>query len=176
VAVVGSGGKAIDRAPNLTGKLVFEDQTSLVYVTFEVDCTGSKIAVDTYGSINNPPPPKGKGIAYIAGNQDKLALWIPNKIGLRDDGLGGDATALDNIWTGTYGFMPGSILRYKYTLGIPTNEAHWAGTEEFPLTERGLDVTKDPACKKMKIRDVFADRPQPTGTSGPNAKIDDCLK
>ena len=165
-----------DRAPNNAGKMVFEDATSLVYVTFEVDVTGSKVAIDTYGSINNPPPPKGKGLAYISGNQDKLGLWVPNKIGLRDDGKGGDATAGDNVWTGVFGFMPGTLLRYKYTLGVPTDEAHWPGTEEFPLTERGLDVTKDPTCKKMKIHDVFADRPQPTGTAGKASVVDACVK
>jgi hypothetical protein len=173
--VVMSSGSAIDWAPNLTGKVVFEDPTTLVYVTFVVDATGGQVALDTYGPINNKPPPNGKGIVYISGNQDKLGLWIPNKIGLRDDGKGGDETAGDNFWTGTFGFMPGALLRYKYTIGIPTDEAKWSGTEEFPLTERGLDVTKDPKCKKMRVEDVFADRPQPTGTSGPKTTVDDCV-
>ena len=175
-AVVMKDGKAIDWAPNLTGKVVFEDPTTLVYVTFVVDVSGSTIALDTYGPINNKPQPQGKGIVYIAGNQDKLGLWIPNKISLHDDGKNGDEKAGDSLWSGTFGFMPGTLLRYKYTIGIPTDEAKWAGTEEFPLTERGLDVTKDPNCKKMRVRDIFADRPQPTGTAGPHSVIENCVK
>lgn len=173
---VGDGSRVIDYAPNFSGKVVFEDASSLVFVTFEVDCSGSSMALNTYGPITNLPPPSGKGIAYITGNQDKLANWIPNKIGLRDDGTSPDATADDNIWTGTYGFMPGTLLRYKYTIGIPTDESKWNGTEEFPLTERGFEVTKDPTCRGMKIRDVFADRPSPSGTTGPSAVMDDCVK
>ncbi len=172
--VAGDGNRAIDPAPNFGGKLVFEDVTSLVYVTFVVDCTGNQQPLDTYGTIANPPPPRGRGIAYIAGNQDRLGSWIPNKIALRDDGKGGDATAGDNLWTGVFGFMPGTQIRYKYTLGIPTDEGRWNG-EEFPLTERGFDVTKNPSCKRMRVEDVFADRPQPTGTLGPRSRLQDCL-
>ena len=75
----------------------------------------------------------------------------------------------------TFGLMPGTLLRYKYTIGVPTDEGRWSGTEEFPLTERGFDVTKDPACKKMKVRDIFADRPSPTGTLGPGSVMNDCV-
>lgn len=173
--VTGDGTGQRDRAPNLNGKLVFEDVTNLVFVTFELDATGGQVALDTYGPITNPPPPAGKGIVYISGNQDKLAQWVPNKEALKDDGKAPDVQAGDNVWTTTYGFMPGTLLRYKYTIGIPLNEGKWSGTEEFPLTERGFDVSKDPSCKKMKIRDVFADRPQPTGTTGPSSVFEDCL-
>lgn len=175
LAVTGDQTGGRDRAPNLTGKMVFEDVTNLVYVAFEVDVTGSQVALDTYGPIKNPPPPKGKGIVYIAGNQDKLANWIPNKVALRDDGVAPDLVAGDGVWSGVFGFMPGTLLRYKYTIGIPTDEGKWSGTEEFPLTERGFDVTKDPSCKKMKVRDIFADRPQPTGTLGPKSTLDACV-
>lgn len=176
LVLTGDTSGARDRAPNLTGKLVFEDVTNLVYVTFEVDVTGNQVALDTYGPINNPPQPKGKGTVYIVGNQDKLGNWIPNKVALRDDGVAPDLKAWDGIWTGTFGFMPGTLLRYKYTIGLPTDENKWSGTEEFPLTERGFEVTKDPACKKMKVRDIFADRPQPSGTLGPKSVLDPCVK
>ena len=171
-----SKGSLRDRAPNLGGKLVFEDKTSLIYVTFEVDVSGKTQAINTYGPINNPPPPDGKGIVQISGNQDKLGNWIPNKIPLRDDGQHGDKIANDRIWTGVFGFMPGTLVHYKYTIGIPTDKGRWTGTEEFPLTERGFTVTKDPNCHKMSIQDIFADRPQPTGTIGPNSTIDKCAK
>ena len=165
-----------DRAPNLGGKVVFEDPTNMVYVTFEVDVSGTLLPLDTYGPINNPPPPYGKGIVYIAGNQDKLGNWIPNKIALRDDGQGGDSVADDRKWSKTFGFMRGTLLRYKYTIGVPTDENKWAGTEEFPLTERGFTVTKNPQCKKMKVSDIFADRPQPSGTLGPHSILQDCIQ
>ncbi len=170
--VAGDASRAIDPAPNLGGKVVFEDASNLVYVTFEVDATGSKVPLDNWGDIPNPPP---TGKVYVAGNHDKLGNWIPNKVDLRDDGKSGDATANDLVYSRTFGFMPGTMLRYKFTIGVPTDEGRWTG-EEFPLTERGLEVTKDPSCKKMKIRDVFADRPQPSGTMGPQSVLNDCAE
>jgi alpha-amylase/alpha-mannosidase (GH57 family) len=176
LVVAAAAGKAIDRAPNFGGKVMFKDKTNVVYVTFQADVTGNVLAIDAVSDIANPPPPKGKGIVYIAGNQDELGLWVPNKIGLRDDGVAPDAVAGDNLWRQTFGFMPGTLLRYKYTIGLPTDEGKFAHTEEFPLTERGLDVTKDPTCKKMEVRDVFADRPAPTGTAGPKTCVYTCGK
>lgn len=169
-------GSLRDKAPNLGGKLVFEDVTKLIYVTFQVDVSGKTTAIDRYESIYNPPPPKGQGIVMIAGNQDKLANWMPNKIPLRDDGKGGDKVANDQVWTGVFGFMPGTLVHYKYTIGIPKDKGRWHGTEEFPLTERGFTVSKDPNCHKMIIKDIFADRPQPSDTMGPASTFDKCVK
>lgn len=174
LVVAASGGKVLDRAPNYGGKVMFKDKTNMVYVTFQVDVTGEVVPIDLYGTIANPPPPKGKGIVYITGNQDELANWVPNKIPLRDDGVAPDNKANDNLWRATFGFMPGTLLRYKYTIGLPTDEGKYAKTEEYPLTERGLDVTKDPSCKKMEVHDIFADRPAPTGTPAPKTCIYTC--
>ena len=33
-------------------------------------------------------------------------------------------------------------------------------------TERGLDVPADPEVDRLRVQDIFADRPQPTGTAG----------
>jgi hypothetical protein len=112
------------------------------------------------------PPPKSNGIVYITGNQDKLTQWTPNKMPMLDDGTGADTVANDGIWSITVPLTPAAVVRYKYTIGLPKNEGKWSGTEEFPLTERGFVVTKDPSKTKMLIKDVFADRPQPTGTMG----------
>jgi hypothetical protein len=76
--------------------------------------------------------------------------------------------------TGTFGFLPGTSVKYKYTAGLPQNEGKWSGTEEFPLTERGLEIPK--GCKAMTVHDVFADRPKPTGTAGPLTVVDSCEK
>ena len=159
-------GADIDLAPSLGPKIVFDDSTNVVFVTFECDVTGNKVAVDTYTTLGELPPPAGKGIVYISGNHDKLLQWIPNKVAMLDDGLPPDAVAGDGIWSILVPLPPGTILRYKYTIGLPKDEGKWYGTEEFPLTERGLDVTKDPNMKHMTVSDVFADRPQPTGTQG----------
>jgi len=48
----------------------------------------------------------------------------------------------------------------------------WFGTEEFPLTERGIEVTQDPKYHRMVVHDVFADRPAQSGTGGPRTTID----
>ena len=170
-ALAAEGDKVIDTAPYTGSKVIFDDITTLVYVTFEVDATGKTVPVNAYVNIENPPPPDGNGIVYIAGNQDVLGSWIPNKVPLIDSGDAPDVTANDGIWTGTFGFAPGTMLRYKYSIGLPKDENKWPGTEEFPLTERGLDVTQDPACGKMLVQEIFADRPNPTGTSGPSTLV-----
>ncbi|MBM4354962.1 MAG: hypothetical protein FJ109_14445 [Deltaproteobacteria bacterium] len=172
MAVASEGTKAIDTAPYSGGKVVFDDITTLVYVTFEVDVTGKVVPINAYVNIETPPPPKGNGVIYISGNQDALANWIPNKIPMVDNGEAPDKKANDGIWTATFGFAPGTMLRYKYTCGLPKDEGKWPGTEEFPLTERGLDVTQDPKYHKVAVKDIFADRPNPTGTSGPNTEIE----
>ena len=169
MVVAVEGGADIDLAPSLGPKTVFDDPTNVVYVTFECDATGQKVPIDTYTTLTTPP--SAGGIVYISGNHDKLQQWIPNKVPMLDNGVAPDLVAGDGIWTLTVPFAPGTLLRYKYTIGLPKDEGKWSGTEEFPLTERGLDVTKDPAQKQMRVGDVFADRPQPTGTQGKLTKI-----
>lgn len=159
-----SGGEDVDLAPSLEAKTIFDDPTNIIYVTFECDVTGSVVPVNSYTDISTLPPPAGNGIVYITGNHDKLLQWTPNKVAMLDDGVEPDAVANDGIWTLTVGLPPGTLLRYKYTIGLPKDEGKWSGTEEFPLTERGLDVTKDPTKSKMHVSDVFANRPQPSGT------------
>jgi len=166
-----SGGKDVDLAPSLAPKIIFDDPTNVVFVTFHVDATGDEVAVNTYVDITTPPPPEGNGIVYITGNHDKLLQWTPNKVAMLDDGLPPDETAGDGIWSLTVPFPPGTLLRYKYTIGLPKNEGNWYGTEEFPLTERGLDITKDPTKKKMFVYDIFADRPQPSGTQAKGTEV-----
>ncbi len=170
--VAAEGNNVIDTAPYSGSKVVFEDLTTLVYVTFEVDVKGELLPINAYTNIAVPPPPGGNGIVFIAGNQDVLGSWIPNKVPLVDNGQAPDKTANDGVWTGTFGMAPGTLLRYKYSIGLPKDEANWSGTEEFPLTERGVEVTQDPQYKKMTIKDIFADRPNPSGTAGPNTVID----
>lgn len=167
-------GKNVDTAPTLESKYLVEDATNAIFCTFEVDVSESAIKLDLFGWIETFPPPKGKGIVYITGNHPKLGMktkWVPNKVALRDDGQEGDKVAGDKIWTGVFDFPRGTSVRYKYTVGLPKDEGKWGGTEEFPLTERGLEVTKDPSKSKMRIQDIFADRPQPSGTSGQSTKI-----
>ena len=114
--------------------------------------------------------PAGPGLGVTI-NHDKLDNWNPNAVALRDDGEGGDVVAEDRVWTRVIGFPPGTILRYKYSIGLPRDEGRWSRTEEFPLTERGLDVPSDPDIRRVRLQDTFADRPQPTGTAGPSTVI-----
>gem|GEM_PF-194918 len=171
--------KVEDIAPNQGPKQLSEDPTNAVFVKFTCDVSEKELAVDTFGWIENKPPPKGKGIVYIAGNHPKLGMktkWNPNKIALRDDGKEGDAKAGDNVWTRVIDFARGSTIKYKYTVGLPKDEGKWGGTEEFPLTERGLNISKDPKVVKMTVADVFADRPQPSGTAAKKTKISEHTK
>ena len=172
--VFGVAGKGKDVAPSLESKPLIADPTAAVFVTFTCDVSGKDLAIDTFGNISNWPPPKGKGIVFIAGNDPKLGMkakWVPNKIALLDDGKGADVLANDQIWTGVFAFTKGQSLKYKYTIGITANEGQWGGTEEFPLTERGLEVSKDPKVKKVKVSDTFADRPPQTGGQGTKTQV-----
>lgn len=182
MVMTGTNSKGIDRAPNTGGVLVFEDPTVLVFVTFEVDVSGEKVPLESFGQIVNKPKPDGKGIVYIAGNHPSLGMkgkdWIPNKVSLNDSGQAGDAVPNDKKWSGTFKFMPGFKVEYKYTIGVPTDEGKWVGTEEFPVTYRGFKVTTDPNCKKMKIHDVFANKAPggKDGEIGSLSVLEPCLK
>lgn len=164
------GETVIDAAPSLKAKRVFDDVTDLVFVTFEVDATGGLIPLDTLG-ISELPVPSGKGQVFIVGKADKLGDWIPNKIPLSDSGKGGDPIAGDGIWTGTFGFPHGDVVRYKYTVGTGSNEGQWPGTEEFPFTNRQYVVPQDPLIKKVRMEDVLGDDPPQENSLGKHTKV-----
>jgi alpha-amylase/alpha-mannosidase (GH57 family) len=170
LVIASEGDVLVDQAPQLESQIIFDDVTNLVITIFEVDVSGSMTAIDTYNTIANPPPPEGSGIVYISGNQDTLANWYPNFISLHDDGAEGDAVAGDQIWSGSFGFRPGLVLRWKYTIGLPGDEGQWSNTEEFPLTERGYTLPDEPST--LYFREIFADRPIPTGSTAPNTEVD----
>jgi hypothetical protein len=144
----------------------------MVEVTFILDATGTRLPLTAVKNIANPVPPAGTGVAYIVGapmqaNADALGNWTPNKISMYDDGAtDGDATAGDNFWTFKVLAVPGEHISYKYTIGNAdqTTPQSWNPTEEYPLTNRGLDVTDHNGDRKMVIHDVFADRPDPSDT------------
>jgi hypothetical protein len=155
------GFTVLDIAPNLGTQVMFVDPTQLVTVIFELDATGSQIALSQYTTIANPPPPEGTGEVSIVGNQDDFAQWTPNTVFMADDGVDPDTTAGDNIWTRSFAFSPGVGLQYKYTIGASGDS--WGGTEEYPLTNRGYTVPLS-GTRRVRVRDVFADRPNPSGS------------
>jgi len=155
--VAAEGGEVIDAAPSFDAKRVFDDVTNLVFVTFDVDASGEQIPLGPIGFLE-PPPPLGAGTVFIVGKADKLGDWIPNKISLGyvDGG----------VWTGTFGFPRGEVLQYKYTVGTSTFEGQWAGTEEFPFTNRQFIVPVDPAVGYVVISDVLGDDPPQENSLG----------
>jgi len=167
VMVAAGGGLDLDLAPNMGSFVLFEDATNVVKVVLEVDVSGSSVPWDMYGSCcEMPPPPSGTGTVYIAGNNAQLGAegeeWVPNVVSLRDDGESGDEVSSDRHWTLIIDAQRGEALKYKYTIGTPSDEGRWYGTEEFPITYRGFDVVgDDPDQKLIKIvvRDIFADKP-----------------
>ncbi|MFO0750301.1 MAG: hypothetical protein U1F43_32220 [Myxococcota bacterium] len=162
IAVVAvQGGQALDTAPNLGAIIVFPDPTKLVTVIHELDATGSVVPLNQYVTLSDPPPPAGTGVVSITGNQDAYAQWTPNAVAMKDDGVAPDKVAGDHIWTIGFQFAPGTGLQYKFTIGHPTDS--WGGTEEYPLTNRGYTVPAD-GTRRVRVRDVFADRPDPSGT------------
>jgi alpha-amylase/alpha-mannosidase (GH57 family) len=172
VTAVATTGTELDRAPNLNSIVVAADRSLLVEVTLILDATGSEIPLNAVNSIANPPPPAGTGKAFIVGNQPALANWTPNSIQMADDGTThGDTTAGDNLWTFRMLVPPATELNYKYTIGAQGQG--WGGTEEYPLTNRGLLVSDTNSNRKMVIKDIFADRPEPSGSLGPQTEITD---
>jgi hypothetical protein len=95
-----------------------------------------------------------------------LGNWVPNQVGLRDDGQAGDAVPGDGIWTGvfTLPYIPleslpsgsrGVRLGYKYTFGLPGQG--WTSTEEWPGNNRIFEL-KDLNGDGMIVRyDYFGD-------------------
>jgi len=170
VVVAHAGGEAVDAAPNLGTQIVFEDPTKLVYVTFEVDVSGDRFALDRFSEIAHQPQPRGRGIVYIVGNHPTLGNWVPNTVSLRNDGEGGDREADDGFWTGTFPIARGNQIEYKYLIATPTDEESWRG-EEYPISYRGFDVSQDPDCRRMLLRDVFTDRPRQDGQTSDLTEI-----
>jgi len=158
------GGNVIDTAPNLGTQIVFADPTKLVTVVFELDVSGDAIPITQYVNIASPPAPDGAGQASIVGNQLAFGNWTPNSVWMKDDGVAPDKAAGDDLWTFQATFGPGTPLQYKYTIG-KTGDS-WPGTEEYPLTNRGYTVPVDGALR-VRVRDVFADRPDPSGSMAP---------
>jgi len=161
-------GLVIDVAPNLGTQLVFADPTRLVTVIFELDLTGDTLAIDQYVGLADPPPPFGTGVPSMVGNQEVFANWTPNTVAMKDDGVLPDLGAGDGIWTLGFPFAPGTGLQYKYTVGHSGES--WGGTEEYPLTNRGYTVPAD-GTRRVRVRDVFADRPDPSGTMASHTTV-----
>ena len=130
-----------------------------------MDATGTTIPLDTLG-LHMLPAPTGEGTIYIVGKQDKLGDWIPNKIALSDSGKNGDLVSGDGVWAGTYGFPRGEVIQYKYTVGTGTQEGQWAGTEEFPYTNRQYLVPEDPGVVSVLIHDILGDDPPQENSMG----------
>lgn len=169
VIVAEAAGAEVDRAPNANSVVMRVDQSKLVEVTFILDATGSKLALNAVKPIDNPVPPAGTGKVFIVGAGPELANWTPNTIQMFDDGTNGDATAGDNMWTYKISVPPGTSVQYKYTIGSAGQG--WGPTEEYPLTNRAFEVKDTNADGKMVVSDVFADRPEPSGTLPPLTRI-----
>ncbi len=165
VVTAGSSTAELDRFPNANATVLFQDRSRMVEVTFILDATGTKLPLTAVKPIDNPPPPAGTGKAFIVGSLAELGNWKPNSIGMSDDGTTlGDATALDNYWTFRLLVPPLTAVNYKYTIG--KLDDGWGASEEFPLTNRGFTVDDTNGDGKMVIVDVFADRPDPSGSMG----------
>jgi hypothetical protein len=165
LVTTGTGAAEVDRAPNQNASIVHADRSKMVEVTFVVDCTGSRLALTAVKAIDNLPPPAGTGKTFIVGSLTEIGNWTPNSVAMWDDGTNGDETASDNFWTFRMLVPPLTSVNYKYTIG--TMGDGWGPTEEYPLTNRGFSVEDLNGDSKMLLRDVFADRPEPSGALPP---------
>lgn len=106
--------------------------------------------------------------------------WVPNKIAMRDDGQGADATAGDGIWTAAFelpyistlvdgGRRKGVRIGYKYTYGFAGS--NWGGTEEWPGNNRILEL-EDANGDGLVVRfDVFGDESSNKNVANVNQKL-----
>ncbi|MDQ3265345.1 MAG: hypothetical protein M3Y59_17095 [Myxococcota bacterium] len=157
ITALGSGAE-LDRAPNLNAATVFEDRSLLVELTLVVDGTGTRLPLNAVSTIANPA-----GTMFIVGSLPELGNWTPNSVAMSDDGAThGDAVAGDKLWTFRLLVPPNTEVNYKYTLGSAGQG--WGSTEEYPLTNRGFEAADTNDNFKMLLRDVFADRPEPSGS------------
>ncbi|MBI4817820.1 MAG: hypothetical protein HY791_16285 [Deltaproteobacteria bacterium] len=166
-----AAGEELDRAPNLNSLVLSPDRSTLVEVTLILDATGSRLPLEFVKPIDNPPPPEGTGRAFIVGNLPEIGSWVPNTVSMVDDGATlGDTFAGDNYWTFQMFLPPLTGVQYKYTIG--TMGDGWGPTEEYPLTNRGFVVRDTDSDGKVVVRDVFADRPNPSGGMGALSTFD----
>lgn len=96
---------------------------------------------------------------------EALGGWRPNRVAMRDDGLGGDTTAGDGIYTivlELHAWDPaeapdgaGVRIGYKYTWG-PLGGL-WTGTEEWPGNQRLLEVVDVNGDGVVVRQDIFGD-------------------
>ncbi len=172
-AVASQEGADIDIAPKqqlprtMLSQTIFDDPTNAIFVTFSVDASGKSVPLGQFGSCcTNAPKPTGSGVVYLAGNTTALGLkgkdWTPNLVAMTQ------RTDNPSIWEFTTALQKGMALNYKYTVGVPSDEASWPGTEEFPVTYRGFVVgtTDKTGVKRFVVHDVFADKPCPPGQDG----------
>src|SRR5512140_572564 len=164
-----AAGTELDRAHNLNSIVVLNDRSLMVEITFILDATGTKLPLNAVKPIDNPTPPAGTGKAFIVGNRLDLGNWVPNTVQMYDDGTNGDETAGDNFWTYTIQASPGENIQYKFTIGNAGQG--WGPTEEYPMTNRGFDANDTNGNRRMIIRDVFADRPESSGSLGNLAEV-----
>lgn len=154
----------VDRVPNFGVFTIFEDASDAVFVTFEVDVSGTQEPINKYGNCcKQQPKPKGPASVFLVGNHRLLGMvgvdaqgqpkWVPNKIQMNQDANN------PNIWRLTIGLPKNFKLNYKYTIGTNSDEGRWRGTEEFPVTFRGF-LVNDPSGKRcINVKDIFANKP-----------------
>jgi len=92
---------------------------------------------------------------FIVGNLPELAEWTPNKVRMYDDGTHGDETAEDGVWSILFELPAGTHVEYKYTNSGA--EGSWSPSEEFPVTNRTLDVLPPSGGGAVAARDRFGE-------------------
>lgn len=80
---------------------------------------------------------------------------VPNQLAMHDDGMGGDETAGDNIWTIYFDVPRGARFGFKYTWGF--RGGVWTGSEEWPGNSRIIEATDVNGDDIVYRRDVFGD-------------------
>lgn len=91
------------------------------------------------------------GAIFIAGSEDALGSWLPNKVALHDDGRDGDERAGDGVWSLRVELPVGKEISYKFTnSGTP---GQWSPGEEFAVRNRSLIVP--PGSEALVVSVIF---------------------
>jgi len=92
-------------------------------------------AIEVVVRVDMSTDPFGRA-PFVMGNAEQLGAFVPNSVGLYDDGTHGDQRARDGIWSRRFSFAEPQVLTYAFTNGATAGE--WAGLENYRLRAHAL--------------------------------------
>ena len=130
-------------AKNAGGKMPTREFRPIVLDTASVRATQGTMAQSRENTVGVRFECDAKGMyvrtsLFIAGNQESLGNWTPNRVKMYDDGSHGDQAAGDGIWSLEVQLPVGAEIEYKFTNSGA--EGSWQPGEEFGAANRKVKI------------------------------------